>query len=84
MHTEGRGALFQPVVAYAALGLSSVTYFIANSGDAVTDATGTVWSGHALNESMMIVNLFSAVVLAFLAVVKLARGDIADRDRVVA
>jgi hypothetical protein len=33
---------------------------------------------------MMIVNLFSAVVLAFLAVVKLARGDIADRDRVVA
>jgi putative membrane protein len=75
VHTEGRGALLQPVLAYVALGLSSVTYFIVNAGDAVTDETGTVWSGHALNETMMIINLFSVVVFAFLAAVKLARDD---------
>jgi hypothetical protein len=56
---------------------SSVTYFIAASGKAVTDATGVVWSGHAINESMMTINLFSVVFVAYLAMVKLARNDIA-------
>ncbi|MFI5753243.1 carotenoid biosynthesis protein [Streptomyces sp. NPDC051644] len=77
VHAEGRGALLQPVVAYGALGLSSVTYFIGASDQFFTDPTGIVWSGHAINESMMIINLFSVVFVAFLATVKLARNDIA-------
>jgi hypothetical protein len=77
VRVEGRSVLIQPVLLYAALGLTSVTYFIAAPGNAVTDATGVVWSGHAINETMMTINLFSVVIIAFLAAVKLARNDIA-------
>jgi uncharacterized membrane protein len=77
VRAEGRSVLIQPVLLYAALGLTSVTYFIAAPGNAVTDATGVVWNGHAINETMMTINLFSVVVIAFLAAVKLARNDIA-------
>jgi putative membrane protein len=76
MRADGRGALLQPVLLYAALGLTSVTYFIAASGKAVTDAAGVVWSGHALNESMMTINLFTVVFVACLAAAKLARNDV--------
>ncbi|MEV5529570.1 carotenoid biosynthesis protein [Streptomyces prunicolor] len=75
VHTEDRGALLQPVLVYGALGLSSVPYFVAAPDGAVTDPTGTVWSGHAIDESMMIINLFSVVLVALLAVVKLAGRD---------
>jgi putative membrane protein len=63
------------VLVYGALGLSSVPYFVAAPDGAVTDPTGTVWSGHAIDESMMIINLFSVVPVALLAVVRLAGRD---------
>ncbi|MGW6277001.1 carotenoid biosynthesis protein [Kribbella sp. NPDC055071] len=76
VHTVGgRGALLQPVLLYASLGLTSVTYFVAATDQTYTDATGTSWNGHALNETMMTINLLSVVVFAFLAAIKLARND---------
>jgi uncharacterized membrane protein len=76
VHTVGgRGALLQPVLLYAALGLTSVTYFIAATDKTHTDATGVIWSGHALNETMMTINLLSVVVFAFLATIKLTRKN---------
>jgi uncharacterized membrane protein len=76
VHTVGgRGALLQPVLLYASLGLTSVTYFIAATSSTVTDATGVVWNEHALNETMMTINIFGVVLVAFLALVKLASGD---------
>jgi hypothetical protein len=47
----------------------------------VTDLGGQVWSVHALNETMLTFNIFSTVVIAGLAAVKLLRNDIALRQR---
>jgi len=78
VHTVGgRGALLQPVLLYASLGLTSVTYFVAAADKTYTDASGVAWSGHAINETMMTINLLSVVVFALLATVKLARNDLA-------
>ncbi|HEY0470961.1 MAG TPA: carotenoid biosynthesis protein [Kribbella sp.] len=77
VRSDGRGALLQPVLLYLGLGLTSVTYFFVATGNTVTDATGVVWSEHAMNESMMTINVFAVVAFAFLATVKLARNDIA-------
>jgi hypothetical protein len=79
VRAEGRSSLVQPVVIYAALGLTSVPYFITAATSTVTDATGVVWNEHALNETMMTINIFGVVFAAFLAAVKLARNDIAGR-----
>ncbi|MFC9911131.1 carotenoid biosynthesis protein [Streptomyces sp. NPDC127197] len=79
VRTEGRGVLAQNVLFYGALGLSSVPYFIGASGDMVKDGASVSWSGHAINETMMTINLFGMVVAAFLAAVKLARNDLALR-----
>ena len=79
VRTEGRGALAQNVLFYGALGLSSVPYFIGASGDMVKDGASVGWSGHAINETLMTINLFGMVVAAFLAAVKLARNDLALR-----
>jgi hypothetical protein len=56
---------------------SSASNEIRATGKAVTDATGVVWSEHAINESMMTIDVFAVVAFAFLATVKLARNDIA-------
>ncbi|MCX5096550.1 carotenoid biosynthesis protein [Streptomyces sp. NBC_00365] len=79
VRTEGRGVLAQNVLFYGALGLSSVPYFIGASGDMVKDGASVSWSGHAINETMMTINLFGMVFAAFLALVKLARNDLALR-----
>lgn len=69
--------LLPPIVIYLSLALSSVSFFISKIGDTgtVADATGTVWSVTALLETMMIINIFSSVVVSFIAVAKIARGD---------
>jgi putative membrane protein len=79
VRTEGRGVLAQNVLFYGVLGLSSVPYFIGASGDMVKDGASVSWSGHAINETMMTINLFATVFAAFLAAVKLARNDLALR-----
>jgi len=55
------------------IGLGSVTYFIAASGEAVSDATGVVWGRHAINGSRMTTKLFTVVFVALLATIELAR-----------
>lgn len=72
--TEDLGTALQPVLLYGALGLTSVPYYLAASGAPVTDAAGVVWSGHDINETMMVVNLFGVVTVAFVALVKLTRN----------
>ncbi|HET6294082.1 MAG TPA: carotenoid biosynthesis protein [Kribbella sp.] len=76
VRTEGRSSLLQPVVLYAGLGLTSVPYFAAASTTTVTDATGFVWNEHALNETMMTINIFGVVIIALLALIKLLRNDV--------
>lgn len=71
---ESLGAALQPVLLYGALGLTSVPYFLTASGAPVTDAAGVVWSGHDINETMMVVNLFGVVTVAFVALVKVTRN----------
>jgi len=75
VRSTGLEPSLQSVLVYAGLGLSTIPYFAAASGDDITDATGTVWNAHALNETMMTINLFTVVFVAFLALVKLARHD---------
>ena len=70
------GSLLQPVVAYLAVGLPSVIRFVAGSAlDTVTDARGTTWAVHDLNESMLTITVFGLITIAVLALVKIARGD---------
>ncbi|MEU9291333.1 carotenoid biosynthesis protein [Streptomyces sp. NPDC048275] len=79
VQTEGRGVLAQNVLFYAALGLSSIPYFIGASEGMVKDGAGVSWNGDALTETLMTINLFTTVFAAFLAAVKLARNDLALR-----
>jgi hypothetical protein len=72
----GREPLAQAVVLYLLLGLSSIPAFVGAAGT-VVDATGAAWNTHALYETMMAINLFGSVLLALLALVKLARNDLA-------
>jgi uncharacterized membrane protein len=69
------GSLAQPVLIYAALGLTSIPYFIAAEPGTVVDMSGTSWSISAINETMMTINIFTVVTVAFLALTKIARGD---------
>lgn len=68
------GDMLQPVIIYLSLGLNSVGYFIvtAGSADVVTDPAGTSWGVAALTETMMIINIFSLVAIAFIALVRIA------------
>ncbi|MER6961846.1 hypothetical protein [Streptomyces sp. NPDC000618] len=43
------------------------------------DGASVSWSGDAINETLMTINLFGMVFAAFLAAVKLARNDLALR-----
>ena len=73
-----RSSLIQPVLIYAALGLSFVSYFVKADVGTVIDNTGAAWNTGALNETAMIVGLFSVVVLACVAFAKIIRGDTAS------
>jgi len=73
----GREPLAQAAVLYLLLGLSSIPAFLRASAGTVIDATGAAWSTHALFETLMTANLFGAVLLALLALTRLARNDLA-------
>jgi uncharacterized membrane protein len=73
--TVNEGSLIQPTLIYAALGLSFVPFFIGADTYTVIDEAGAAWSTAAINETAMIVSLFTVVVIAFLALAKIARGD---------
>ncbi|MCS7480418.1 carotenoid biosynthesis protein [Umezawaea endophytica] len=72
-------SLVQPTLIYASLGLSFVPYFIGADTYTVVDESGAVWSTAAINETAMVVGLFTVVVIAFLALAKIARGDVGRR-----
>jgi uncharacterized membrane protein len=74
---EGREPLAIGTAAYFLLGASSLLAFLTSSNDMVTDLGGRIWSVSALNETMLTFNIFSTVVIAALAAVKLLRNDIA-------
>lgn len=78
---EGREPLAIGTAAFFLLGASSLPAFLTTSHDMVTDFGGQVWSVAALNETMLTFNIFSTVVIAGLAAVKLLRNDIALRQR---
>jgi uncharacterized membrane protein len=69
------GSLTQPVLIYAALGLTSIPYFFAAEAGTVVDMAGARWDIGAINETMMTINIFTVVTVAFLALTKIARGD---------
>jgi uncharacterized membrane protein len=73
------GSLTQPVLIYAALGLTSIPYFFAAEPGTAVDMAGAAWSIGAINETMMTINVFTVVTVAFLALTKIARGDTATR-----
>lgn len=70
----------QAVIVYSMFAVVSTTTFIAGGGpESVTDPAGVVWDVSSLNETLMIINLFSVVPVALVAIAKIARGDL---DRV--
>lgn len=67
----------QPVLAYAMFAVVSTTTFIAGGApETVLDPNGAPWDTAALNETLMIINIFSVVPVALFAIVKIARGDL--------
>jgi len=68
------------VVLYLLLGLGSIPAFMRAPPGRVVDASGRTWNAHALYETMMTVNLFGAVLLALLALTRLAGGVSPDPD----
>jgi hypothetical protein len=73
----GREPLAQAAVLYLLLGLSSIPAFLRASAGTVVDSSGAAWSTHALFETLMTANLFGPVLLAPLALTRLARNDLA-------
>jgi uncharacterized membrane protein len=70
----------QPVLVYGSFAIIAITTFIAASDPAVSvDPTGVEWDTNALNESLMIINIFTMIPIALLAIMKIARGDLARR-----
>jgi len=72
------------VVALPALAAAVMTMFdVASDSQASTvietwiwhDGGGAQWSISAINETMMTINIFTVVTVAFLALTKIARGD---------
>ncbi|MGQ4601270.1 carotenoid biosynthesis protein [Nocardia sp. R6R-6] len=69
------GSLLQPVLLYAATGLTTIPTFFTTSAGTTTDAAGVTWDLTAINETAMTVGIFTVVTAAFLAIAKIARGD---------
>ncbi|WP_104182320.1 carotenoid biosynthesis protein [Arthrobacter sp. B0490] len=67
----------QPVLTYAMFTVVSMTTFIAGGGpQTVVDPSGASWDTAALNETLMIIDIFSVVPVALFAIAKIARGDL--------
>lgn len=77
------GNMLQPIVIYLSLGLSSVSNFIVMARDtgSVMDQAGTNWGVAALTETMMTINVFGLVVIAFIALAKIAGEDAGPAGR---
>jgi uncharacterized membrane protein len=67
--------LLQPAIIYGLLGLASVPYFFSASRGTAVDGAGVSWDITAINETMMTINIFTVLVIAFLAIAKILRGD---------
>lgn len=76
------GDMLPPVITYLSLGLSSVSYFIATANDVgrITDRAGAIWSVAALAETMLIINIFGLVVIAFIALAKIASNHVGQTN----
>lgn len=73
-----RVSALQPVLAYMMFAVVSVTTFIAARGpETATDPTGVVWDTGAINETLMVINLFTLIPVSIFALAKIARGDAA-------
>lgn len=73
-----RVSAVQPVVAYMMFAVASVMTFITAPGpETATDPTGVVWDTGAINETLMVINLFTILPAALFALTKIARGDAA-------
>lgn len=68
--------LLQPVIIYASLGLTSIPNFFFGASGTAVDAAGISWDITNIDETMMTINLFTVVVIAFLAIAKIVRGDV--------
>jgi uncharacterized membrane protein len=73
-----RVSQLQPTLIYSMFAISAVTTFAAGRGpETATDPTGIVWDANAINETLMVVNIFTIIPVAIFALVKIARGDTA-------
>lgn len=71
-----RVSALQPVLAYMMFAVISVTTFIAARGpETATDPTGVVWDAGAINETLMVINLFTLIPVSIFALAKIARRD---------
>lgn len=78
LQTLPRVSYLQPVLAYLMFAVCSVTTFVAARGpETATDPTGVVWDAGAINETLMVINLFTILPVAIFALAKIARGDTA-------
>lgn len=67
----------QPVLMYLSFAVVATTTFIAATDPPVSvDASGVSWDTASLNETMMIINLFTIVPISILAITKILRGDL--------
>jgi uncharacterized membrane protein len=76
---EGPSTLAPPAVVYGALALNAISYFLAVDDIPLTDPSGSVWSAHAMAETMMTINLFGVLPFALLALRVCAVRASADR-----
>ncbi len=67
--------LLGPAIIYGSFGLTSIPYFFSASPGSAVDGAGISWDITAINETMMTINIFTVVVIAFLAIAKIVRGD---------
>ncbi len=67
----------QPVLIYAMFAVAAITTFMGSTDSGtVSDATGVEWDTAALNETLMIINIFTIIPISLFAIVKILRGDL--------
>jgi hypothetical protein len=67
--------LLGPAIIYGSFGLTPIPYSFSASPGSAVDGAGISWDISAINETMMTINVFTVVVIAFLAIAKILRGD---------
>jgi uncharacterized membrane protein len=73
-----RVSQLQPTLVFMMFAVSAVMTFAAGIGpETATDPTGIVWDANALNETLMVINIFTLIPVGIFALVKIARGDTA-------